>query len=138
MGRRCPPPFRASTHVKVTDDGKSPMFSTKPANPNSIELIPSTCIWFRQKGFSMAKQTKRRDSRGRVLEKGEGQRRDGRYYFEWTDATGARHYVYANSLTELRKKEEQCHRRYRFRRHIRRKLANPQRSVGILERFKVG
>lgn len=81
------------------------MFSTKPANPNSIELIPSACIWFRQKGFPMAKQTKRRDSRGRILEKGEGQRRDGRYYFEWTDATGARHYVYANSLTELRRKK---------------------------------
>ena len=54
----------------------------------------------------MAKQTRRKDRNGLVLEKGEGQRKDGRYYYEWSDELGKRHFVYATTLKELRSKEE--------------------------------
>lgn len=54
----------------------------------------------------MAKQTRRKDSRGIVLEKGEGQRKDGRYYYEWTDWAKVRHFVYGKTLEELREKEK--------------------------------
>lgn len=51
----------------------------------------------------------RKDNRGRVLHKGESQRPDGRYHFAYTDVTGKRHFIYANSLTELREKERDYH-----------------------------
>lgn len=54
----------------------------------------------------MAKLTKRRDKNGIVLQKGEGQRKDGRYYYEWSDELGERHFIYAASLKELRDKEK--------------------------------
>ena len=40
-----------------------------------------------------------------VLRKGEGQRKDGRYYFEWTDESAKRHFIYGATLDELREKE---------------------------------
>lgn len=54
----------------------------------------------------MAKLTKRKDKNGIVLQKGEGQRKDGRYYYEWSDELGERHFIYAASLKELRDKEK--------------------------------
>ena len=54
----------------------------------------------------MAKLTRRKDKNGLVLEKGEGQRKDGRYYYEWSDELGKRHFVYATTLAELRNKEK--------------------------------
>ena len=50
--------------------------------------------------------TNRKDSRGRVLEKGEYQRGDGRYQFSYTDPMGNRHCVYATDLASLRAKEK--------------------------------
>ena len=44
----------------------------------------------------------RKDLRGRVLRKGESQRRsDGRYVYTYTDPLGRRKYVYAQDLVVL-------------------------------------
>lgn len=49
----------------------------------------------------------RKDSKGRVLRKGESQRKnDGRYIYQYTDPNGKRHVIYANDLLELREKEK--------------------------------
>lgn len=49
----------------------------------------------------------RKDSKGRVLRKGESQRKnDGRYIYQYTDSTGKRRVVYSNDLLELREKEK--------------------------------
>ena len=50
----------------------------------------------------------RKDSKGRVLRKGESQRKnDGRYIYQYTDPAGKRRVVYANDLLELREKEKE-------------------------------
>lgn len=49
---------------------------------------------------------KRKDDRGRILRTGESQRKDGRYQFQYTDAAGKRHCVYALNLVDLREKEK--------------------------------
>ncbi|HKM33569.1 MAG TPA: site-specific integrase [Lachnospiraceae bacterium] len=48
----------------------------------------------------------RKDNKGRVLRKGESQRSDGRYIYQYTDPTGNRRVTYANDLLELREKEK--------------------------------
>ena len=50
-------------------------------------------------------RTTRKDKRGRILKKGEGQDRNGRYYFNYTDAYGKRRRIYNNDLIELRQEE---------------------------------
>ncbi|MDD5901710.1 MAG: site-specific integrase [Lachnospiraceae bacterium] len=50
-------------------------------------------------------QAKRKDTKGRVLEKGESQRKDGTYMYRWTDASQKRQTVYAKTLNELREIE---------------------------------
>ena len=45
---------------------------------------------------------RRKDSKGRVLKKGESERKDGRYQYRYNDAFGTRKTVYANDLNELR------------------------------------
>lgn len=47
----------------------------------------------------------RKDSRGRVLRKGESQRKDGLYQYRYKDPTKARRTIYDSNLNELRKKE---------------------------------
>ena len=49
----------------------------------------------------------RKDNRGRVLQKGEALRCDGRYQFSYTDIIGKRHYIYAHDLVRLREKEKE-------------------------------
>ena len=50
----------------------------------------------------------RKDSKGRVLRKGESQRQsDGRYIYQYTDPSGKRKVVYARNLLELREKEKE-------------------------------
>lgn len=49
----------------------------------------------------------RKDSKGRVLRQGESERKDGRYTYRWTDAIGQRRSVYANTINELRKLEDE-------------------------------
>ena len=50
----------------------------------------------------------RKDLRGRVLRKGESQRRsDWRYVYTYTDPLGRRKYVYAQDLVTLWEKEAQ-------------------------------
>ena len=49
----------------------------------------------------------RKDSKNRVLKEGEVQRADGRYMYRWTDYFGKRKTIYAPTLNELRKKEQQ-------------------------------
>ncbi len=49
--------------------------------------------------------TSRKDNRGRVLRKGETQRKDGRYVYSYTDPYGKRHCVYSMDILELRRKE---------------------------------
>ena len=50
---------------------------------------------------------KRKDNKGRNLQKGEGQRKNGRYYFQYKDTLGKNKVVYSWELTELREKERQ-------------------------------
>lgn len=53
---------------------------------------------------------RRKDNKNRVLEKGESQRKDGSYMYRYSDISGKRRAVYANDLSELRKKERQISR----------------------------
>ena len=53
---------------------------------------------------------KRKDSKGRVLKDGESQRANGTYDYRYTDIHKKRRRIYAKSLTELRKKEEELWR----------------------------
>ncbi len=48
---------------------------------------------------------RRKDHKGRVLRKGESQRKDFTYMFRYKDLSGARKCIYAKTLDELRKKE---------------------------------
>ena len=50
---------------------------------------------------------KRKDSHGRVLRTGETQRKKGNYEYRYTDDAGKRHSLYANTLEELRGKEQE-------------------------------
>ncbi len=50
---------------------------------------------------------KRKDNKGRNLLKGETQRKDGRYLYQYQDSNGKRKCVYAWDLAELRDKEKQ-------------------------------
>ena len=51
--------------------------------------------------------TSRKDRKGRVLRTGESVRSDGRYMYRWTDINKRRQCEYADTLNELRKKEEE-------------------------------
>ena len=53
---------------------------------------------------------KRKDSKGRVLKDGESQRANGTYDYRYTDIHKKRRCIYAKSLTELRKKEDELRR----------------------------
>lgn len=53
---------------------------------------------------------RRKDNKGRVLEKGESQRKDGKYVFQYQDISGKRKSVYASNLSDLRKREKQIKR----------------------------
>ena len=50
--------------------------------------------------------TKRKDKSRVVLKKGESQRKDGTYDYRWTSRNGRRHSIYAQTLEELRIKED--------------------------------
>ncbi len=50
----------------------------------------------------------RKDSKGRVLQKGEYERSDVRYQFSYCTVVGSRKIIYASSLEELRVKERDC------------------------------
>ena len=53
---------------------------------------------------------KRKDSKGRVLKDGESQQANGTYDYRYTDIHKKRRCIYAKSLTELRKKEDELRR----------------------------
>lgn len=53
---------------------------------------------------------KRKDSHGRILKEGEGQRPNGTYEYRYTDSHKKRQRVYAKTLDELRKKEADIQR----------------------------
>lgn len=53
---------------------------------------------------------KRKDNKGRVLKTGEGQRKNGSYYFRYTDIHGKRCIIYDSSLDVLRMKETEIQR----------------------------
>lgn len=52
----------------------------------------------------------RKDSKGRVLRKGESQRTDGLYQYRYTDHQKKRQTVYARTLNELREKEDEINK----------------------------
>ena len=52
----------------------------------------------------------RKDNKGRLLQKGEFQRKDGRYVYQFRDPLYKMHQVYAATLPELRMKEESLKR----------------------------
>jgi integrase len=49
----------------------------------------------------------RKDNKGRFLKKGEGQDKNGRYYYVYPDKSGKRHRIYNTDLTELRRQEKE-------------------------------
>lgn len=53
---------------------------------------------------------RRKDKKGRVLNAGESQRKDGRYCYRYVDLDGKRKYVYDMDLNSLREKERQINR----------------------------
>lgn len=53
---------------------------------------------------------RRKDNKGRVLEKGESQRKNGLYVFQYKDATGVRKSIYNKNLSDLRKEERRIRR----------------------------
>ena len=53
---------------------------------------------------------KRKDHKGRVLKKGESQRKDNTYMYRWTSNNGKRECIYARTLTELRELEKEVDR----------------------------
>lgn len=57
-----------------------------------------------------SQQTVRKDDRGRRLRDGEGQRKNGSYYYRYNDVDGSRRTVYAKTLNDLRAKEEEIQR----------------------------
>lgn len=58
--------------------------------------------------MAKAKVKQRKDNKGRVLLKGESQRKiDGLYIYTYTDPYGTRRYVYSKDLITLREKKEQ-------------------------------
>ena len=50
--------------------------------------------------------TSRKDNKGRVLRKGETQRKDGRYAYTYTDPQKKRRTIYSKSIVTLRQKED--------------------------------
>ena len=58
--------------------------------------------------MAKAKVKQRKDNKGRVLLKGESQRKiDGLYIYTYTDPYGTRRYVYSKDLITLREKKDQ-------------------------------
>ena len=53
---------------------------------------------------------RRKDNKNRVLKEREYQRANGSFEFKWRDKRGKRHSIYAKTLDELRKKEEEAQR----------------------------
>ena len=53
---------------------------------------------------------KRKDNKGRVLRKGETQRKDGTYMYRWGNPAGKRECVYAQTLADLREMEQEIGR----------------------------
>ena len=53
------------------------------------------------------KNTKRKDSYGRILKTGESQRKDGVYEYRYTDKNHKRRSLYAMNLDDLRRKEDE-------------------------------
>lgn len=53
---------------------------------------------------------RRKDKNGKVLRKGESQRKDGTYMYRWSNNDGERECVYARTLNELRELEEDINR----------------------------
>ncbi|MBO5144883.1 MAG: site-specific integrase [Lachnospiraceae bacterium] len=61
----------------------------------------------------MAKERERqtrKDQKGRILKKGEGQDKNGRYYYVYVDASGKRKRIYNMDLIELRETEQAIQR----------------------------
>ena len=52
----------------------------------------------------------KKDNKGRKLNKGEQQRKDGTYHYTYLDIYKKRRYIYAKTLVELREKEEELKR----------------------------
>ena len=50
---------------------------------------------------------RRKDSKNRVLKTGETERKQGGYQYRWNTGDGKRHYIYAQSLKDLRLKEKE-------------------------------
>lgn len=76
--------------------------STETAQNVPIVAIGGTAV---RKKKTAKQDGKRRDSKGRILQKGESQRKGGTYQYRFTDRYNKRHYIYASELSELRRKE---------------------------------
>lgn len=87
-------------------------------NPNTYSTECPYCeIFYHSIGISSIRKEladimaeKRKDNKGRNLLKGEGQRSNGRYYYQYKDTLGHAKVVYDWDLSELRNKEKQIHK----------------------------
>lgn len=61
-------------------------------------------------GLMNAKIERRKDNKGRVLQKGESQRKDLTYMYRYTDLDKKRKCIYAKTLNELRLKEDEINK----------------------------
>ncbi len=57
---------------------------------------------------------RRKDNKGKVLQKGESQRKDGTYMYRWNDLYGKRRTVYAKTINDLREKELEIEKAEKF------------------------
>ena len=53
---------------------------------------------------------RRKDNKGKVLQKGESQRKDGLYVYQYKDNFGKRKSIYAKNLSDLRKQEKKINK----------------------------
>lgn len=60
--------------------------------------------------MAKTKKQSRKDSRGRVLRKGESERKDGTYMYRYMDECKNRKSVYAKTLSKLREKASKIER----------------------------
>ena len=74
-----------------------------PLTPDRVSYGSNKRVWWRA-ACGHEWQTRA------VLRKGEVQRENGTYHYSWTDRKGKRHFVYAKTLEELRRKEEEIDR----------------------------
>lgn len=72
---------------------------------------------------------RRKDNKGRVLQTGESQRKDGLYVYQYKDISGKRKSVYSNNLSDLRKQKKKIDK------DLEDKINTPGAEITLNEQF---